>query len=104
MKAIQKELGREDHTHELVNIKEKSKKLGLSKEAAQKLDKELQRLEQMPPLSAEAVVSRHYVDWLTSLPWKKESKDRDQWPWKGCLPGIISILFAKVKIGINNLI
>jgi len=29
----------------------------------------------MPPLSAEAVVSRHYVDWLTSLPWKKASKD-----------------------------
>jgi len=75
MKAIQKELGREDHAYELNDIKEKSKKLGLSKEATQKLDKELQRLEQMPPLSAEAVVSRHYVDWLTSLPWKKASKD-----------------------------
>ena len=75
MKAIQKELGRDDHLTEIIEIKEKSKKLGLSKEAQEKLEKELQRLEQMPPLSSEAVVSRHYVDWLTSLPWKAETKD-----------------------------
>jgi len=76
MKAIQKELGREDHFSELHDIKSKSKDLGLSKEAKEKLEKELERLEQMPPLSSEAVVSRHYVDWLTSLPWKQESKDK----------------------------
>ena len=45
---------------------QKSKKIGLPKEAQEKLDKELQRLEQMPPLSSEAVVSRHYIDWLIS--------------------------------------
>ncbi|MFC1842371.1 endopeptidase La, partial [Candidatus Dependentiae bacterium] len=76
MKAIQKELGREDHISEIYEIRDKSKKLGLSKEAQEKLEKELQRLEQMPPLSSEAVVSRHYVDWLTTLPWKKETKDK----------------------------
>jgi len=75
MKAIQKELGREDHISEIKDIKTKSKPLGLPKEAKEKLEKELQRLEQMPPLSSEAVVSRHYVDWLTSLPWKKTTKD-----------------------------
>lgn len=75
MKAIQKELGREDHILEINNIRSKSKNLGLTKEAKEKLTKELQRLEQMPPSSSEAVVSRHYVDWLTSLPWKNESKD-----------------------------
>jgi len=75
MKAIQKELGREDHLSEIKDLQRKSKKLGLPKEAQEKLDKELQRLEQMPPLSSEAVVSRHYVDWLTSLPWKEETKD-----------------------------
>ena len=76
MKAIQKELGREDHASELDLIRKKIKTLGLSQEAATKAEKELKRLEQMPPLSAEAVVSRHYVDWLTSIPWNKTSKDR----------------------------
>jgi len=75
MKAIQKELGREDHISEIRDIRVKSKRLGLPKEAQEKLYKELQRLEQMPPLSSEAVVSRHYVDWLTCLPWKNTTKD-----------------------------
>ena len=75
MKAIQKELGREDHASEINDLRNKGAKLGLPKEAQEKLNKELQRLEQMPPLSSEAVVSRHYVDWLTSIPWNKESTD-----------------------------
>ena len=39
------------------------------------MEKELHRLEQMPPTSSEAVVSRHYIDWVVSLPWNKISKD-----------------------------
>lgn len=75
MKAIQKELGREDQSAELDAIRSKAKSLGLSPEAHEKVEKELRRLEQMPPLSSEAVVSRNYVDWLTTIPWKKVSKD-----------------------------
>lgn len=75
MKAIQKELGREDQAGEIEEIRASMKNLGLSAEALAKVEKELKRLDQMPPLSAEAVVSRHYVDWVTSLPWKKSSKD-----------------------------
>ena len=75
MKAIQKELGREDQSEELQGIKQKLKTAGLTKEAQQKVDNELKRLEQMPPLSSEAVVSRNYIDWIISLPWKKTSKD-----------------------------
>ena len=75
IKAIQKELGREDQSEETELIKEKIKITGLTKEALQKVEKELRRLEQMPPLSSEAVVSRHYIDWIISLPWKKTSKD-----------------------------
>ena len=75
MKAIQKELGREDQSEEIELIKEKIKITGLTKEALQKVEKELRRLEQMPTLSSEAVVSRHYIDWIISLPWKKTSKD-----------------------------
>lgn len=75
IKAIQKELGREDQTAEIAQLRQKSKTLGLSEEAQEKVDKELRRLEQMPPLSSEAVVSRNYVDWILSLPWTKASKD-----------------------------
>lgn len=75
MKAINKELGREDQSAEINQLRNKVKTLGLSAEAFAKVEKELRRLEQMPPLSSEAVVSRHYVDWITTLPWKKLSKD-----------------------------
>lgn len=75
MKAIQKELGREDQSAEINALREKAKATKLSAEAFEKVDKELHRLEQMPPLSSEAVVSRNYVDWILSLPWDKISKD-----------------------------
>lgn len=75
IKAIQKELGKEDQQAELSEIKSKLKSLGLPQEVHEKVEKELRRLEQMPSLSSEAVVSRHYVDWVISLPWKKQSKD-----------------------------
>ena len=76
IKAIQKELGREDQHGELAQLREKIKALKPTKEAMEKVDKEMKRLEQMPPLSSEAVVSRHYIDWIASLPWSKQSKDR----------------------------
>ncbi len=75
MKAIQKELGRDDHADEINQIRSKIKTLGLSQDAHEKVEKELRRLEQMPPLSSEAVVSRNYVDWIIALPWKKITKD-----------------------------
>ena len=75
MKAIQKELGREDQLEELEQIRQQIKTIGLSQEAYEKVEKELRRVEQMPPLSSEAAVSRHYIDWVISLPWQKKSKD-----------------------------
>jgi len=75
MKAIQKELGREDQTEEIQQLRKKIDTLGLTKEAKEKVEKEIRRLEQMPPLSSEAVVSRHYIDWITSIPWREKSKD-----------------------------
>ncbi len=76
MKAIQKELGREDQTADIDQLREKTKTLGLTKDAHEKVEKELRRLEQMPSLSSEAVVSRNYVDWICSLPWKTSTKDK----------------------------
>ncbi len=75
IKAIHKELGREDIHTEINQIKSKIKSLGLPAEAKEKVEKELKRLEQMPPLSSEAAISRHYIDWIMALPWKKTSKD-----------------------------
>ncbi len=75
MKAIQKELGREDQSAEIAQLHKKAQEMSLSPEALEKVEKELRRLEQMPPLSSEAVVSRNYVDWILSLPWDTTSKD-----------------------------
>jgi ATP-dependent Lon protease len=75
LRAIQRELGRDDLTEELDQIKKKAKRLKLPKEAMDKLDGEIRRLEQMQPTSPEASVSRNYIDWLVSIPWSKQSKD-----------------------------
>lgn len=75
MKAIQKELGHEDQNSDIEAMRATIKTLGLAPDVLEKAEKELKRLEQMPPMSSEAAVSRHYIDWIISLPWKKTSKD-----------------------------
>jgi ATP-dependent Lon protease len=75
MKAIQKELGRDDQSAEIEVLRAKIKKLLLPADAKEKAEKELKRLEQMQPMSSEAVVSRNYIDWIISLPWSKISLD-----------------------------
>lgn len=75
IKAIQKELGREDVQSEINLLRDKIKKLNLPSDTAEKAEKEIRRLEQMPSMSSEAVVSRNYLDWICSLPWHKASKD-----------------------------
>jgi len=77
IKAINQELGRsDDRTDEIADLKERIAKTGLPKEAKEKAIQELKRLEAMPPVSAEATVSRNYIDWLVSVPWKKMSRER----------------------------
>lgn len=72
LKAIQKELGKRDEfktdIHELT---QKIKKANLPKDIHEKISKELKRLELMQPMSAEATVSRTYIEWFIELPWKK---------------------------------
>jgi ATP-dependent Lon protease len=77
MKAIQKELGEKDErTAEVEELKERIEEAKLPKDAHEKAYKELERLEKMPPMVAEAVVVRNYLDWMLSLPWSAETKDR----------------------------
>ena len=76
MKAIQKELGRkEDKGSELDELKKKIEQSRMPKEAEEKASQELKRLEGMPPMSAEATVSRNYLDWLVAVPWYKRSRE-----------------------------
>jgi ATP-dependent Lon protease len=76
MKAIQKELGRkEDKGNELDELKKKIEQARMPKEIEEKATQELKRLEGMPPMSAEATVSRNYVDWLIAVPWHKKSRE-----------------------------
>jgi len=75
IKAINEELGRTDNTEELAELKKNIEESGMSAEAREKAEIELRRLEGMPPVSAEAGVSRNYVDWLLAVPWKKASRE-----------------------------
>ena len=72
LKAIQKELGKRDEFKtDIDELTEKIKKACLPKEVNEKISKELRRLEFMQPMSAEATVSRTYIEWFIDLPWKQ---------------------------------
>jgi len=76
IKAIQQELGRkDDRGNEVDELKEKIEAARMPKEAREKAIQELKRLEVMPPVSAEATVSRNYLEWLLAVPWHKRTKE-----------------------------
>ncbi|MPZ21088.1 MAG: endopeptidase La [Luteitalea sp.] len=76
MKAIQKELGRRDEKgNEIEELKKKIEQSRMPKEVEEKSLQELRRLEAMPPMSAEATVSRNYLDWLIAVPWHKKTRE-----------------------------
>ncbi len=74
MKAIQKELGEsDDGVAEIDELRKKVEESGMSAEAKKECERELKRLAKMTPASAEYMVSRTYLEWMTSLPWNKTS-------------------------------
>ena len=75
MKAIQKELGDDDQSKEIVELREKLNKLELPKEARQEVERELGRLERSGRESMEAQVIRTYLEWIAELPWNTRSDD-----------------------------
>ncbi|MHB8811004.1 MAG: endopeptidase La [Desulfobulbaceae bacterium] len=76
MKAIRKELGEDEEDKvELKELRKRVEETGLSPEARKTVDKELERLERIPPSSPEYTVSRNYLDWILDLPWTVSTTD-----------------------------
>jgi ATP-dependent Lon protease len=76
MKAIQKELGEgADIQEEIKGYQDRLKKLRVAEEVREELEKQIIRLAQMHPESAETAVVRNYLDWMFSLPWNKITVD-----------------------------
>lgn len=77
MKAIQKELGdMDDVVNETDELEKKIVDAGMSKEAKEKAESELNKLKMMSPMSAEASVIRNYIDCMINVPWKKRNRIR----------------------------
>ncbi len=74
IKAIQQELGRAA-TNDLEELAKKVESAGLPEGALEKARLELKRLEAMAPMSAEATVSRTYLDWMVAVPWTAKSRE-----------------------------
>jgi ATP-dependent Lon protease len=67
---------KDDQPNEIEELRQKVVKAKMPPDAEEKAYKEIERLEAMPPMSAEATVSRNYLDWLISLPWNKKSREK----------------------------
>ncbi len=75
VRAIHRELGESDErAQEVKEYKAKIKKARMPVKVRDEAGKQLKRLEQMHPESAESSVVRTYLDWLVELPWSKSSK------------------------------
>ncbi|MDO8139872.1 MAG: endopeptidase La [Candidatus Brocadiales bacterium] len=76
LKAIQKELGKDDpHMEEINKLEERIKEAKMPKEVEEVAIKELDRLRDINPASAEYPVSRTYLDYLINIPWNKKTVD-----------------------------
>ena len=76
MKAIEKELRRNEESFEVETFEKKIKSLKLSKEAKEKANSEVKKYKLMNQMSSEAAIVRNYLDTLLSLPWGKIKKPK----------------------------
>lgn len=76
IKSIHDRLGDEvSQEQEAEEYKEQLANSGIPEEFHKRLEKEINHLATMPPMMAETAVARNYLEWVFSLPWKKESRD-----------------------------
>ena len=87
MRAIQQELGETNEQEaETAELRQKIDELKLPEEADKAARRELDRLANISPQSAEYPVIRTYLDWLVSLPWAKASRDQSEAATTSLLP------------------
>jgi len=76
VRAIHRELGeQDDKAAEIEDYRKRIKQAKLSRDALDEANRQLKRLEQMHPESAESTIVRTYLDWMADLPWSKTTKD-----------------------------
>ena len=77
MKAIQNELGdKDDLKSEILEFEETLKTKEMPEDIRKRIEKEINKLKNMAPMSAEATVVRSFIDWMVSIPWSKKSRVR----------------------------
>lgn len=74
MDANKKTRGGDDDENEIEALERKIQEAGMTEEALKKCEKELKRLKGMDPTGVEANKIVNYLDWMTSIPWSKESE------------------------------
>src|SRR4029453_14544682 len=76
LKAIQEELGEGDAEQAEVNeLRSRLEELDLPEEVRKAAEREIARLEKLPPAAAEYGVIRTYLDWILTVPWTKTTED-----------------------------
>ncbi len=76
LRAIQEELGEGDEQQaEITELRERLDEAQLPEQARKAADRELARLERLPPAAAEYGVIRTYLEWMTELPWQVRTAD-----------------------------
>jgi ATP-dependent Lon protease len=63
------------HAEDMDKLRKKITDSDLPQYVLDRALEEMDRLEVMPPFSAESTVSRYYIDWLLAIPWKKNKRE-----------------------------
>ncbi len=76
LKAIQNELGEGNElADEVEQLRQKAKKAGMPPKVLEEVERQITKLERMHPDSAETATVRNYLDWMTSIPWSRQTRD-----------------------------